>query len=84
MKPRIGDVYNLKEPDYRFGTGKILVRVNSVIEEAEYNGERCWTIQGHVAMVQPNYFGAWQYREFLQIRAAALYQSRVEPAERGI
>jgi hypothetical protein len=78
MRPAIGQTYWLREPDYRFGTGAILAVVTKVIEEAEYNGEPWWTVQGHVSAVMHDYFGPWEYRAFLQVRGPGLDRLKVK------
>lgn len=77
MRPAVGHTYLLKESDYRFGTGKILVTVTNVVEKTEYNGEPWWTVQGHVCAAMPDYFGGWEYREFVQLREADLHRERI-------
>jgi hypothetical protein len=33
---------------------------------------------GHVSAVMPNYFGPWEYREFLQIRGMNLDRAKAK------
>jgi hypothetical protein len=79
MRPAVGATYFLKESDYRFGTGQILVTVTNIVEQTEYNGEPWWTIQGQVRTAIPDYLGGWEFREFLQVREANLHRERIRP-----
>lgn len=43
--PIVGETYLLKEPDYRFGTGPLLVRVARVIAPVEFDTEVWWQVE---------------------------------------
>ena len=77
MKPVVGHTYELKEPEYRFGVGTILVSVTKVIGETDYDSERWWKVQGHVAIGTAHNHGGWQHRNFLEVRGADLHRLRV-------
>lgn len=77
MKPVIGHTYQLKEPDYRFGVGPILVTVTRVLGETTYDREPWWLVQGFVAVGTADNHGGWQRREFLEIRGNDLHFARI-------
>jgi hypothetical protein len=64
----VGHAYQLRESDYRFGTGTILVHVTEVMGPTEYDPEPWWRVKGHVAIGTAEHHGGWQYREFLEVR----------------
>lgn len=73
MKPEVGKVYRLNEPDYRYGTGPLAVRVTKVLREATYEDGAWWEVE--CVARPPTYEGPGQER-FLYVRASALDDSQ--------
>ena len=73
----IGHTYQLTEPDYRFGTGTILVTVSTVVGQTEYDREPWWMVHGRVAVGTTENHGGWQNRDFLEVRGNSLHLARV-------
>lgn len=79
MRPVVGHAYQVKEADYRYGTGTILVVVTGVLGEIEYQGEQWWRVKARVAIgTVPNH-GGWQDRDSIDVRATNLHLARVAP-----
>ena len=77
MKPVVGHAYQLKEPDYQFGVGTVLLIVTRVVEQIEYDREPWWWVEGRVAIGTVDHHGGWQHREFIGVRAASLRRSMI-------
>ena len=77
--PRPGDVYELAEAHYRFGTGPLVCRVVRPIGPVLFDGEPWWHIRGHIKHGTLATMDAspqqWQERE-LHVRASAIPAAR--------
>ena len=47
--PQPGDVFALREDDYKYGKGPLVAHVTEVVEQVEDNGEPWWNIVAEVA-----------------------------------
>jgi hypothetical protein len=71
--PQVGTVYLLKEADYQFGVGALLIRVTEVIRATEYGGEDWFEVEALVTV--PGTTGPAQGRR-LYVRSTCLEGSR--------
>jgi hypothetical protein len=74
--PRAGDVFAVGEPDYRYGIGPVVARVQEVHGRVEYHGEPWWHVAAATANGTPARHGGWQDRD-LYLRETALDATRI-------
>ena len=81
MRPVVGHTYQLKEAEYRFGVGTILVTVARVAGQTGYESEPWWRVEAYTAYGTAEHHGGWEFRAFLEIKARNLRSARVTVAD---
>lgn len=72
LEPQVGHAYQVKEADYCYGTGTILVQVTAVLGQIEYKGEPWWRLKARVAVGTVINHGGWQDWDSIDVRGANL------------